>query len=415
MAVEILQGDALTTLRTLPDESVHCCITSPPYYGLRSYLPDGHNDKPMEIGLEESPEAFIERLVEVFREVERVLHPSGVIFVNMGDGYWGGKGKNGNTAARQTAEERGYKQSSGTLQVPWRPQDGKHPIYKPKDLLGMPWRLAFALQADGWWLRSEITWCKKSAMPESVRDRPTTATEKIFLLAKQAKYFYDAEAVKVPAVTKHLPGHNMTDTRKTYGPQNGGNSGIPKMLQRYHEEGLPTHANQRNFWLLGPENFPDAHFAVFPTEVPRRCILAGTSARGVCPACLAPYERIVEKTGGTIGQSWHNHSQDKEAGMSQYDPKLQAGGLGTAKGKEGNPYRVTTTGWRPTCACDAGDPVPATVLDPFGGAGTTGLVANRLGRNAILIELKEEYCAMARKRIHDDAPLFAERESYVST
>ena len=374
MKPDILHGDCRDTLKTLPENSVHCCVTSPPYWGLRSYLPKGHADKHLEIGSEPTPEAFVETMVQVFREVRRVLHPSGTVWLNLGDSFYGAGWSN-------------HENTGGAL----KSEGGKQRhLYadcnlKPKDLCMIPWRVAIALQADGWWVRSVICWHKKSCMPESVTDRPTNSWEPIFLLAKSARYFMDMEAVKEPV---------LTEERERLRP-----NGEPTYASFGHDSGCgvnPSGRNQRNVWSLGPEPYSEAHFATFPTEIPRRAILAGTSARGCCPKCLAPWERVVEKSGGTIGKSWHDHSRDKEAGMSQtVNP---GGGIGAAKDVNGKSYESRTVGWQPTCKCDAGEPIPATVLDPFGGSGTTGAVAIELGRKSILCELNDHYIPLIEQR-----------------
>jgi len=216
--------------------------------------------------------------------------------------------------------------------------------------------LAEGLRADGWFLRSEITWCKKSPMPESVTDRPTCATEKIFLLSKSASYYYDAFAVRQPyseaTLPESLPGWE----------QSGAQS--PSDTKRRIIAGLERNggANLRNFWLLGPEPYLDAHFATFVSEIPRRAIMAGTSARGVCPECGEPWFRVVEKSGGTIGKgSWVDHDLDDEQGKSQPSG--------------------SRAGWASGCTCAPLDPIPATVLDCFGGVMTTACVAMQLISN----------------------------------
>jgi len=308
----IICGDALTELKKLPDESVHCCVTSPPYWGLRDY------GVPGQIGLETTPEAYVEKMVDVFAEVRRVLRADGTLWLNLGDSYWGGKGMNGNTKARTTAEERGFVQSGGTPQGPWRPQDGIHEVLKPKDIVGIPWRVAFALQASGWYLRQDIIWSKPNPMPESVTDRCTKAHEYIFLLSKSARYFYDNEAVKEPYM-------------REWNENNGGNLapvGFHKRNDGFSERGgnypLPkTGANRRSVWTISTKPFSEAHFATFPPEIPEICIKAGCPPHGI-------------------------------------------------------------------------------VLDPFGGAGTVGLVAEKLGREYLLIELNPSYVEMAERRISID-------------
>jgi DNA modification methylase len=219
MTVRILVGDCRAVLATLPAESVHCVVTSPPYWGLRSYMADGDPLKPYELGLEPTPDLYVAHLVEVFRALRRVLRADGTCWVNLGDSYATGAGHVGEHpgGGEQGARWRGtgskHDYGLGPIQQPNRlPIAG----LKPKDLVGIPWRVAFALQADGWYLRSEIIWHKPNPMPESVQDRPTKAHEQLFLLAKSERYFYDAEAIKEPATYPDgMNGHNPV--RSPYG------------------------------------------------------------------------------------------------------------------------------------------------------------------------------------------------------
>lgn len=306
MSIRIINADVLDGLRQLPDESVHCVVTSPPYWGLRDYGVDG------QIGLEQTPAEFIARLVGVFREVRRVLRKDATCWVNLGDSYAAG-GMGAGSGKQLTVR--------GTATGGHMDKHRKAPAgFKPKDLVGIPWRFALAMQDDGWWLRQDIIWHKPNPMPESVTDRCTKAHEYIFLLTKSEKYFYDADAIKEPALTDNRPrqknnGESAVDTKlRGFGSQCGTVDGI---------------RNKRSVWTISTQSFSEAHFATFPPELPEPCIKAG------CPP------------GGTV-------------------------------------------------------------LDPFGGAGTTGLVADRLQRNAILIELNPTYADMARRRLTNDAPLFAE-------
>jgi len=255
MTVQILLGDCRDVLKTLPNNSIQCCVTSPPYYGLRSYLPADSAAKCCEIGLEPTPDAYVDELVAVFREVRRVLRDDGVLFLNIGDSY-AGSGPSGASYQSKTTLDREGKSTDGSFA-------DKKPIPPPglkyKDLIMIPARVALALQADGWYLRSEITWCKKSAMPESVTDRPTNATEKVFLLTKYARYFYDAEAVKEEATSgpsgtvnkdqprkmNSTPLYQSNRSGRTQEPVKQGAMGIPENGKR----------NLRNFWLLGPDPF----------------------------------------------------------------------------------------------------------------------------------------------------------------
>jgi DNA modification methylase len=262
---QILTGDNLTLLRNIPTESIQCCVTSPPYWGLRDY------DHPAQVGAEPSPQDYVDNLVNVFKQVRRIMRADGTLWLNVGDGYArnGGTGNHGPNAVVGNTKKLIQRRNCKVPEC-WGLKD--------RDLMGLPWRVAFALQADGWILRSRITWIKKTAMPESVKNRPTNATEEIFLFAKSANYFYDAQAFREP-----------------------------------------SGANLRNYWILGPEPHANAHPAAFPRELARRCILLGS--------------------------------------------------------------RV-------------GD----TVLDPFGGSGTTGIAAIELGRKAILIELNPAFAEISKER-----------------
>ena len=267
--------------------------------------------------------------------------------------------------------------------------------FKPKDLIMVPAMVALALQADGWWLRSEITWCKKAPMPESCQDRPTSATEKIFLLTKSSKYFYDGMGYREPSTGQNGAATNFQRETKDHL--------IPNQSAKQHRNDRKptgdsgTH-NLWNYWVLSPESFPAAHFAVFPQEIPLRAILLGTSERGCCPKCFAPWKRMVKKSGGTTGKDWNTHDRGKADLLI---------GATQSKATTDGTYRVETTGWAPTCTCNAGEPQPCTVLDPFSGAGTTALVAAKLGRDAIGIELSEPYVLMSEKRIRSELGMLA--------
>jgi DNA modification methylase len=334
----ILEGDCIEQMRTLDAESVQTCITSPPYYGLRDYGHDG------QIGLEPTPDAYVERMVDVFREVRRVLRDDGTLWLNIGDSY---AGSWGNYGGQNRGKGDGQRQIISGSQAPqkayegledWRPPTSlKIEGVKPKDLLGIPWLLAFALRADGWYLRSDIIWHKPNPMPESIKDRPTSAHEHIFLLAKSQRYFYDAEAIKEQAVAETL--HDFTGQARVGIPGQPDHKGNRHPIGgRKHAEGntgrryqgnayeFSGKRNKRNVWTVTTQPFPGAHFAVFPPKLIEPCVLAG-SAEG-----------------------------------------------------------------------DA-------VLDPFAGSGTTGLVALRHSRTFIGCELNPEYAQMARERIYDDAPL----------
>jgi len=223
-------------------------------------------------------------------------------------------------------------------------------------------------------------WAKPNPMPESVTDRPTKSHEQVFLLTKSARYFYDAEAVREDGAGRLDVGRMDFDGR------------IGQSGWRHQPKELANGRNARSVWTIATEPYSEAHFAVFPSELARRCIRAGTSEKGCCPACGAPWARVVERSGLPASD---------RANGTVYTGAAYAHPQSAPRGPKSNFGEVVTltTGWRPTCTCDAGEPVPATVLDPFGGAGTTALAAEQLGRDAILIDLNPEYAAMARKRI----------------
>lgn len=325
---QIITGDALQSLQAMPDGSVDCIVTSPPYWGLRDY---GHEGQ---LGLEPTPEAYVENMVAVFREVRRVLKPTGTLWLNLGDSYC-------STAPGTTNAPQPKGSSHSPRQ--WANPRPKLPAgLKSKDLVGIPWRVAFALQADGWYLRQDIIWHKPNPMPESVTDRCTKSHEYLFMLTKGPRYFYDAEAVKEPSVSDHGSGNGFKrDARLSFRDENGvrGNeqpwvSGNRKALRNQVESrhrsqivgGQSLQAfpdgkrNRRDVWTIPTKPFKGAHFAVMPEALVEPCILAG------CPD----------------------------------------GGL---------------------------------VLDPFTGSGTVGAVAVRLGRRFLGCELNPDYADMARRRI----------------
>lgn len=351
----------------LADKSVQCCVTSPPYYGLRDY---GEGDR---LGLEPTLSEYIENMCRVFDEVWRVLRDDGTCWVNMGDSYNGSGGAGGDYNAGGLKE--------GQPRYPGRNENG----LKPKDLMGVPWRLAFALQERGWWLRSDIIWHKPNPMPESVTDRPTKSHEYIFLLTKSARYYYDADAIRegskypdddrkarVNLIHKDFQrdGNKLAQGSKTY----------------------PTR-NKRTVWTVTTKPYSGAHFATFPPDLIEPCILAGTSEKGQCPECGAPWERVVDKkvsfesasgkSGNPINGKWIDD--------------MKRGGGDTEDIRLGPTVKITTTGWRPTCGHGL-DPVPQVVLDPFGGSGTTAIVANKLGRIGISADLSLQYSHLAKER-----------------
>lgn len=296
-------GDCRELLAGMDEGSVQTCVTSPPYFGLRDYGVDG------QLGLEATPDEFVEAMVAVFREVRRVLRDDGTLWLNLGDSYSGGANSGGANSGTTNGPPVRIKN------LPIKRGEG----IKPKDLIGIPWMVAFALRADGWYLRSDIIWAKPNPMPESVTDRPTRAHEQIFLLSKSPRYFYDADAIREDAVYESDARHLRLDRTQTEGRIGGSDSRLTT--------GNPTNGrNKRDVWTVTTQPFAGAHFATFPPKLIEPCILAGAPEGGV-------------------------------------------------------------------------------VLDPFAGAGTTGLVALRHNRSFVGCELNPEYAELARDRIRDDAPL----------
>jgi DNA modification methylase len=288
----IIVGDAAQTVSTLPAASVQCCVTSPPYYSLRDYGVDG------QIGLEDTPDEYVQRLVGVFREVRRVLRDDGTVWINLGDSY---AATSTYSSARSMHTEAGWKQAGrrpGSYAGPKSARSAE--TAKPKDLLGIPWLVAFALRADGWYLRQEIIWAKTAPMPESVRDRCTRAHEMVFMLSKRPTYFYDQEAIKQPSSD---PGRENGRDGRDEDERARPPGSRPRTLARrdYREHG----ANRRSVWTLGPEPFADAHFAVMPGRLARDCLLAGSPER-CCGTCGAPWERVVSGEPSDDDGAWLN-------------------------------------------------------------------------------------------------------------
>jgi DNA modification methylase len=442
MTIKFIQGDCREVLRNLPPESVHMVVTSPPYWGLRDYkIPpsiwggdlacdhewdqeirtiDNHNGSSGNtweggsilankgsrysqiqtefcllcgalrgaLGLEPSIHLYVEHIVEVFREVHRVLRPDGTLWLNLGDSY--ATGTSVNRPPSRMAEHGHWSTPEIALRI-----NGAKDGLKPKDLCGIPWRVALALQEDGWWLRQDIIWAKINPMPESVTDRCTKSHEYVFLLSKSEKYYYDHMAIAEPL---DRPDEAQ---RKTPGKFGGANKHIKASKQsRLHSgneyTGTATGTrNKRSVWTIASKPFKGSHFAVFPPKLVEPCIKAGTSERGCCSRCGAPQERIIEKA---------SQGSPNNASIRGHSPSSCASG----SPQRANMFTETATiDWQPSCTCNA-DVIPCTVLDPFGGAGTTGLVADRLHRDAVLIELNPEYIDMAQCRIRDESPLFSE-------
>ena len=398
VTIRILQGDCRTVLKSLPDQSVHCIVTSPPYFGLRSY---GVGIENGEIGCESTPDAYVAELVAVFRECRRVLRDDGTCWLNLGDSYAATTGSSGASlkstlATKPTAAKTAAQRDIGS----WKRGMGE---CKPKDLIGIPWLVAFALRADGWYLRSDIIWAKPNPMPESVTDRCTKSHEYLFMLTKKPRYYFDQEAVRETQseLTVRMYGHRQDGMQQrdlTKYSEGAGRRDNASLARNVTEDGK---RNIRSVWTIATQPFSGSHFAVMPPDLIEPCIKAGTSEKGCCPECGAPWVRMTgrENQPEAYPDRKYDRSDPKFATKRNLGARYQAQ-------LDANPMK--TLGWSPSCSCPQHTPRPCTVLDPFFGAGTTGLVADRLQRNCIGIELNSEYAAMARKRLQGDAPLFAE-------
>jgi DNA modification methylase len=373
--IEIICGDALSSLKQVPDKVIQTCITSPPYWGLRDYGVKG------QLGLEKNPAEYVEKIVEIAKEVRRVLRDDGTFWLNLGDTYHGGGG-----IWKPKPDPKDTKK--GRINTDWR---RKIEGLKNKDLIGIPWRVAFALQEDGWYLRSDIIWSKKNPMPESTRDRPTKSHEYIFLLAKNSQYYYDRHAIMEEAVTKNTTDLGITDTSETQ--WNGENIGLKEHHEKYREDDESNRRNKRSVWEINTQPYPETHFAVYPTALIEPCILAG-SADQACPVCRAPWKRIIKR-------EETSKDEDTESWRTQENP-----GFGVRRPPEPNQpgayYTGRTVGWEPTCDCEDNDgSASSIVLDPFTGSGTTGLVALQHRRWFLGIEISQEYCDLIKKRLRE--------------
>ena len=387
--VQLYQGDVIDVLRRLPAGSVQCVVTSPPYWGLRDYgtaaweggdegcdhrlkhgkrqgNPEFNKNRPsreltamggdypklicprcgahridQQIGSERTPDEYVAKLVAVFREVRRVLRDDGTVWLNMGDCF------------------------------------GPKLGMKKKGVAGIPHKLVFALEDNGWIHAMEHIWHKPNPMPESAGNRCTKAHEYLFLLTKKLRYFYDTEAIREPLTkcnAQRTTNHYCTTGR---GPKDGGNTGLDGLAARMRS-GLHTGRNKRSVWTIATQGYPGAHFATFPPKLVEPCIKAGTSERGCCEECGSPWVRVVETTAL------------KRSRPNDYVKRKGEAGTGNSCANSVAGVDVKTLGWEPTCKCNAGV-VPCTVMDIFVGSGTTCCVALDKGRRSIGIDLSEAY------------------------
>lgn len=421
----------------LADESVQCVVTSPPYWGLRKYKGDqeinwddaaaehGQNGaahvageasvgRKVAFGLEPTVDMYVQHTVEILREIRRVLRRDGVVFWNIGDSYQSGsRGTyDKNRVVNGSSLQAGFENQDDVRMAPNRlPQYG----LKPKDLCLIPARVALAAQADvsvrngredSWWVRSLIIWAKPNPMPESVTDRPTDAYEHILMLTKSERYFWDAEAVRELAQY----GRRSWSNGNANFDYRGSSDSLPIHQKcRVGESDDPSAGrNLRNVWTFPTQAYSGAHFATFPEEIPRRCILAATSARGACVRCGAPWKRLISRE--EPPQELRTQHNGPDDGMVM--------GFGSTGSRYGSGQKMQdwldahpaeTVGWQPTCECEKEigrlpETVPCLILDPFGGSGTTGRVAIELNRRAVLLDLAysaEDYAPLARERLRD--------------
>ena len=449
------QGDALAVLKTLPSESVHCCVTSNPYFGLRSYGvppsvwggdpacehewgegivdPARRGDPTSQksnleggkatqiqvynggsqsafcskcnawlgcLGLEPTYQLHIQNLLAIFREVRRVLRNDGTLWLNVGDSYAGSTQGGGDQSKRFGGGSERLTEQVLTQSAVRIPDCG----IKAKNLMLMPHRLAIALQEDGWFVRSDIVWHKPNCKPESAKDRPTLAHEYLFLLSKSSRYYYDIDAIRevtgkeadpefYEAEKARLNGWTGADATGNMARQP---TGPGKGHKNYNH---PNGRNKRSVWTVNTRGYPGAHFATFPPKLIEPCILAGTSERGCCEKCGAPWQRIV------LRQRFDRSKDRIYPGSLGRNPTGKVPGSNTRGCPQPN---IETVGWKPTCRCSAGV-IPCTVLDPFCGSGTTGEVSKHFGRSFIGIELNESYCELARERI-EEMPYYMREE-----
>jgi DNA modification methylase len=375
-------GNCIDTMQKwkLEGVKVQMCVTSPPYYGLRSYLPTDHPDKLLEIGLEETPEQYIERMVEVFRGVRDILADDGVVFINIGDSYYNYRPGKGQAMVQQTVA---INKRDTPDDCPRR--GNKLEGLKEKDLIGIPFRLAFALQQDGWYWRQNIIWKKLNPLPESVKDRFTNSHEYILLLSKKSHYFFDNYATRELASVKDKSGGSVGGKKYTqnseYNQHNYHQSG-----KKYISDG---YRNKRSVWSVATKPLKESHFAAYPPELIEPCVLSGTSERGHCPQCGARWKRIVESQSKEV--------ERHEDGHCAHRPPSHHSGQ-TPHRKENFEQIVKNVYWEAGCSC-AVDPVPDIVFDPFMGSGTTAMVALQHGRQYLGCELNTDYKNIQIKRV----------------
>lgn len=395
--IKIIQGDCLEIIKSLEDKSVNTCITSPPYWGLRDY-----NGEEKQLGLEDTPKEFVNNLVEVFREVKRVLRDDGTVWLNLGDSYANQRsGEGADTLKNLNVNTHGYKNPT-KKQEKTNKNFNKTLNYgnlKPKNLVGIPWRVAFALQEDGWYLRQDIIWHKPNPMPESVTDRCTKAHEYIFLLSKSFKYYYDNEAIKEDSKyygkdSRSDKGNIRYEGKRTEGADN---------LAQQSFVTIDEKKNKRSVWTVTTKPFKEAHFATFPMDLIKPCVLAGCPEKA-CAECGEPYVRQIE--------SKKVNRDELNVNDPRYRPNTYDGSYKDINGKADAGYRSTIDmGLQKQCDCNTNKTKSGIVLDPFGGSATTGIVAEGNNRDSIMLELNSDYINIAKQRIQNEFGMFTNMQN----
>ena len=361
----LINNDALSALKDIPDNTFHTVITSPPYFQLRNYF------NPEQIGQESSPEEFVSNLVEICDEIKRVLRKDGSFWLNIGDSY---NNNAGFCRGKEDWKRKGREKGSGDK------KSFKHPVIKQKDLIGIPWKLAFALQKAGWYLRCDIIWQKENVLPDGAKDRPTREHEYIFLLTKSAKYFYDYYAGLED--TNEQPGgiqsFGAKDQKGTYRMDQN------RTFEHYGKR------NKRSVWRTPVASFKGGHFATFSQKLIDPCVCMSTSEKGCCVDCGTPWERKFEK---------------KKIKITKEYSKNYSENLDVFSGMEVDQYqlKLVENGWEKNCDCKTDKTKPCLVLDPFSGMATTGLSAFKYNQSYVGIELNPDYLDMSTKRLKDGA------------
>ena len=430
---KILQGNALDELKKFPDECIDMCVTSPSYFGLRDYGTgkwiggnENCNHKPNfkvsksatvgndiknigkkyykkickkcgakrideQIGIEKTPEEYVEKLVLIFREIKRILKNHGTLWLNLGDSYYNFKGYSDYQSKQSISNHSGH-----IMNVSSSKKKFKNSNFKGKDLMEIPSMVAIALRNDGWYLRSRIPWIKRNSMPESVTDRPSSSVEYVFLFSKCEKYYYDIENVRIQQKETSIKISNInpkTEENLRYKTLQG--IGRNRRNSDWFFETWQGLLNNLDgdplAFIINLNPNHENHFASYPITLIEPMILAGTSEKGVCSKCGKPYNRIIEKN--------RVRRNEFDKNDKRYRPNLYKGKYGNINGKEDAGYtQIKTLEWKSSCNCN-NNISPAIVLDCFLGSGTSAIAAKQLGRNFVGIELNSDYIEIAEKRL----------------